>query len=110
MSDIQHLPDGIYEEVVSQSLEEKINKALADKTIWANFEDLDSHEAVPYLAKYLEKLVRLTLKDIADEDRTGKESKQREVSVINRLIQELVKQADVLQGKEEVVKENFLLT
>jgi len=71
---------------------------------------LDSHEAVPYLAKYLEKLVRLTLKDIADEDRTGKESKQREVSVINRLIQELVKQADVLQGKEEVVKENFLLT
>nr|WP_288697949.1 DEAD/DEAH box helicase [uncultured Allisonella sp.] len=110
MSDIQHLPDGIYEEVVSQSLEEKIKKALADKTIWANFEDLDSHEAVPYLAKYLEKLVRLTLKDIADEDRTGKESKQREVSVINRLIQELVKQADVLQGKEEVVKENFLLT
>lgn len=74
MSDIQHLPDGIYEEVVSQSLEEKIKKALADKTIWANFEDLDSHEAVPYLAKYLEKLVRLTLKDIADEDRTGKES------------------------------------
>ena len=50
------------------------------------------------------------MKDIADEDRTGKESKQREVSVINRLIQELVKQADVLQGKEEVVKENFLLT
>ena len=27
MSDIQHLPDGIYEEVVSQSLEEKIKKA-----------------------------------------------------------------------------------
>ena len=53
MSDIQHLPDGIYEEVVSQSLEEKIKKALADKTIWANFEDLDSHEAVHYLAKYL---------------------------------------------------------
>ena len=26
MSDIQHLPDGIYEEVVSQSLEEKIKK------------------------------------------------------------------------------------
>ena len=110
MLDIQHLPDGIYEEVISQSLDEKIKKSLADKTIWANFEDLDSHEAVPYLAKYLEKLVRLTLKDIADEDRTGKESKQREVSVINRLIQELVKQADVLQGKEEVVKENFLLT
>lgn len=55
MSDIQHLPDGIYGEVVSQALEEKIKKALADKTIWANFEDLDSHEAVPYLAKYLEK-------------------------------------------------------
>lgn len=33
MSDIQHLPDGIYEEVVSQALEEKIKKALADKTI-----------------------------------------------------------------------------
>ena len=47
MSDIQHLPDGIYEEVVSQSLEEKIKKALADKTIWANFEDLDSHEEYP---------------------------------------------------------------
>ena len=26
MSDVQHLPDGIYEEVVSQSLEEKIKK------------------------------------------------------------------------------------
>ena len=41
--------------MAEHDFEEKIKKALADKTIWANFEDLDSHEAVPYLAKYLEK-------------------------------------------------------
>ena len=68
MADIIDLKDGVYEKVISRDFDKKLTKALADKEIWADREDVDAQEAVGYLSSYLEKLIRLCLKDIADEE------------------------------------------
>lgn len=50
MADIIDLKDGVYEKVISRDFDKKLTKALADKEIWADREDVDAQEAVGYLS------------------------------------------------------------
>ena len=59
------LKDGIYEKVISSHLAEKLLEALKNDEIWVAREDVDPQEASSYLSRYLARLIKLCLCDIA---------------------------------------------
>ena len=68
MTEIEKLKDGVYEKVMSRRFAEVLKKALAEDQVRAEEEDVDAEEAVGYLSSYLQRVIRLCLKDIADRD------------------------------------------
>lgn len=107
MADIIDLKDGVYEKVISRDFDKKLTKALADKEIWADREDVDAQEAVGYLSTYLEKLIRLCLKDIADENQDH--CVNDELALTNELVEKLASRIANLGDGHDVTAEQFLL-
>lgn len=68
MTEIEKLKDGVYEKVMSRRFAEVLKEALAEDQVRAEEEDVDAEEAVGYLSSYLQRVIRLCLKDIADRD------------------------------------------
>ena len=106
MADIIDLKDGVYEKVISRDFDKKLTKALADKEIWADREDVDAQEAVGYLSSYLEKLIRLCLKDIADENQDH--CVKDELALTNELVEKLASRIANLGDGHDVTAEQFL--
>lgn len=107
MADIIDLKDGVYEKVISTDFDRKLTKALADKEIWADREDVDAQEAVGYLSTYLEKLIRLCLKDIADENHDH--CVNDELALTNELVNRLASRIADLGDGHDVTAEQFIL-
>lgn len=107
MADIIDLKDGVYEKVISTGFDRKLTKALADKEIWADREDVDAQEAVGYLSTYLEKLIRLCLKDIADENHDH--CVNDELALTNELVDRLASRIADLGAGHDVTAEQFIL-
>lgn len=108
MTNIKDLKDGVYDKVISIDFDRKLKEASEANEIWLDREDVDGQEAVPYLSSYLEKLIRLCLKDIAD-DNHNKEAVQEELSLANQLIQLLSKRISNLGEGHDVTDEKFIL-
>lgn len=66
--DVRKLQDGLYEKVISEEFSKKLLEALEEKRIWVEREEVDAHEATRYLSAYLQEVVALCLRDIADEN------------------------------------------
>lgn len=107
MADIIDLKDGVYEKVISTGFDRKLTKALADKEIWADREDVDAQEAVGYLSTYLEKLIRLCLKDIADENHDH--CVNDELALTNELVDRLASRIADLGTGHDVTAGQFIL-
>ena len=107
MADIRDLKDGVYERVLSEGFTKKLEAALAEKEIWAKREDVDAQDAVGYLSSYLEKLVRISLKEIADRNEDNR--MEREVELVNSLVTKLVGAIEELGDGHGVVRDQFLL-
>ena len=107
MTDISDLKDGVYDKVISKDFDQKLKKALESKEIWADREDVDGQEAVGYLSSYLEKIIRLCLKDIADQNKDSVVGD--ELSLTNQLINSLSQRIEGLGTGHDVTAEQFLL-
>ena len=104
---IEHMKDGIYEKVMSKEFADKLMEAIEAKKVWAERDDTDAYEATGYLSSYLEKLIRLCLKDIADRNTEAVLSD--EIELTNQLVEMLVERLPDLGHGHSVVKNQFLL-
>ena len=104
---IEHLKDGIYEKVMSKEFADRLMEAIEAKKVWAERDDTDAYEATGYLSSYLEKLIRLCLKDIADRNTEAVLSD--EIELTNQLVEMLVERLPDLGHGHSVVKNQFLL-
>lgn len=84
MTEIEKLKDGVYEKVMSRRFAEVLKEALAEDQVRAEEEDVDAEEAVGYLSSYLQRVIRLCLKDIADRDEEN--SVDHQLALTNELI------------------------
>ena len=84
MTEIEKLKDGVYEKVMSRRFAEVLKEALAEDQVRAEEEDVDAEEAVGYLSSYLQQVIRLCLKDIADRDEEN--SVDHQLALTNELI------------------------
>lgn len=105
--DIRDLADGVYEKVVSQDFLETLQ--TAGESIWQTRETPDSQEAVGYLSEYLAKLVRISLKAMADEDPEDESGLANEIALTNRLIERLTEQMEALGSGHAITGNDFLL-
>lgn len=107
MTEIEKLKDGVYEKVMSRRFAEVLKEALAEDQVRAEKEDVDAEEAVGYLSSYLQQVIRLCLKDIADRDEEN--SVDHQLALTNELIASLAKKTEELGGGQEVANAPFLL-
>lgn len=107
MTEIEKLKDGVYEKVMSRRFAEVLKEALAEDQVRAEEEDVDAEEAVGYLSSYLQRVIRLCLKDIAD--RGEENSVDHQLALTNELIASLAKKTEELGGGQEVANAPFLL-
>lgn len=107
MTEIEKLKDGVYEKVMSRRFAEVLKEALAEDQVRAEEEDVDAEEAVGYLSSYLQQVIRLCLKDIADRDEEN--SVDHQLALTNELIASLAKKTEELGGGLEVANAPFLL-
>lgn len=107
MTEIEKLKDGVYEKVMSRRFAEVLKEALAEDQVRAEEEDVDAEEAVGYLSSYLQQVIRLCLKDIADRDEEN--SVDHQLALTNELIVSLAKKTEELGGGQEVANAPFLL-
>lgn len=107
MTEIEKLKDGVYEKVMSRRFAEVLKEALAEDQVRAEEEDVDAEEAVGYLSSYLQRVIRLCLKDIADRDE--EDSVDHQLALTNELIASLAKKIEELGGGQEVANAPFLL-
>lgn len=107
MTEIEKLKDGVYEKVMSRRFAEVLKEALAEDQVRAEEEDVDAEEAVGYLSSYLQQVIRLCLKDIADRDEEN--SVDHQLALTNELIASLAKKTEELGGGQEVANAPFLL-
>lgn len=107
MTEIEKLKDGVYEKVMSRRFAEVLKEALAEDQVRAEEEDVDAEEAVGYLSSYLQRVIRLCLKDIADRDEEN--SVDHQLALTNELIASLAKKTEELGGGQEVANAPFLL-
>lgn len=106
-TEIEKLKDGVYEKVMSRRFAEVLKEALAEDQVRAEEEDVDAEEAVGYLSSYLQQVIRLCLKDIADRDEEN--SVDHQLALTNELIASLAKKTEELGGGQEVANAPFLL-
>ena len=102
------LVDGVYEQVLSESLRKQLTKALEEKQAWIEREDFDSAAAVTYLASYIEKLTQICLKKLADHD--DDQTVLQEIALINTLVHNLQQKMPELGQDNFVVQDKPLLT
>lgn len=107
MTEIEKLKDGVYEKVMSRRFAEVLKEALAEDQVRAEEEEVDAEEAVGYLSSYLQQVIRLCLKDIADRD--AEDSVAHQLALTNELIASLAKKTEELGGGQEVANAPFLL-
>lgn len=105
--DVRKLQDGLYEKVISEEFSKKLIEALEEKRIWVEREEVDAHEATRYLSAYLQGVVALCLRDIADEN--GEDVLSDEVTFINGLIDRIKERIPVVGEGHKVVPHEFLL-
>ncbi len=105
--DVRKLQDGLYEKVISEEFSKKLIEALEEKRIWVDREEVDAHEATRYLSAYLQEVVALCLRDIADEN--GEDVLSDEVTFINGLIDRIKERIPVVGEGHKVVPHEFLL-
>lgn len=104
------LKDGIYEKVISSHLAEKLLEALKNDEIWVAREDVDPQEASSYLSRYLARLIKLCLCDIADKNETTvEELLSNEVGLVNEIVALLRHRLPYMGDGQEVVADKFLL-
>lgn len=104
------LKDGIYEKVISTHLAEKLLEALKNDEIWVAREDVDPQEASSYLSRYLARLIKLCLCDIADKNETTvEELLSNEVGLVNEIVALLRHRLPYMGDGQEVVTDKFLL-
>lgn len=104
------LKDGIYEKVISSHLAEKLLEALKNDEIWVAREDVDPQEASSYLSRYLARLIKLCLCDIADKNETTvEELLSNEVGLVNEIVALLRQRLPYMGNGQEVVTDKFLL-
>lgn len=107
VTEIENLKDGVYEKVMSRRFAEVLQEALAEDQVRAEEEEVDAEEAVGYLSTYLQQVIRLCLKDIADRD--AEDSVVHQLALTNELIASLAKKTEELGGGQEVANAPFLL-
>lgn len=107
MTEIENLKDGVYEKVMSRHFAEVLQEALAEDQVRAEEEEVDAEEAVSYLSSYLQQVIRLCLKDIADRD--AEDSVAHQLALTNELIASLAQKTAELGGGQEVANAPFLL-
>lgn len=107
VTEIENLKDGVYEKVMSRRFAEVLQEALAEDQVRAEEEEVDAEEAVGYLSSYLQQVIRLCLKDIADRD--AEDSVAHQLALTNELIASLAKKTAELGGGQEVANAPFLL-
>lgn len=104
------LKDGIYEKVISTHLAEKLLEVLKNDEIWVAREDVDPQEASSYLSRYLARLIKLCLCDIADKNETTvEELLSNEVGLVNEIVALLRQRLPYMGNGQEVVTDKFLL-
>ena len=107
MTEIENLKDGVYEKVMSRRFAEVLQEALTEDQVHAEEEEVDAEEAVGYLSSYLQQVIRLCLKDIADRD--AEDSVAHQLALTNELIASLAQKTAELGGGQEVANAPFLL-
>lgn len=107
VTEIENLKDGVYEKVMSQRFAEVLQEALAKDQVRAEEEEVDAEEAVGYLSSYLQQVIRLCLKDIADKD--AEDSVAHQMALTNELIASLAQKTAELGGGQAVANAPFLL-
>ncbi len=107
VTEIENLKDGVYEKVMSRRFAEVLQEALAKDQVRAEEEEVDAEEAVSYLSSYLQQVIRLCLKDIADRD--TEDSVAHQLALTNELIASLAQKTAELGGGQEVANAPFLL-
>lgn len=107
VTEIENLKDGVYEKVMSRRFAEVLKEALAEDQVRAEEEEVDAEEAVGYLSSYLQQVIRLCLKDIADRD--AEDSVAHQLALTNELIASLAQKTAELGGGQEVANAPFLL-
>ena len=103
----QKLADGIYEKIISKGFDRELQAAIQSEKVWAHIEEMDSQDAVPYLAHYIKKLVQCCLKDIADHEED--DALNGEMQLTNELINLLSKRHTELGTDHIVTRRKFLL-
>lgn len=106
--DLEGLQNGLYEKIITQTFQEKLDQALKENQIWADREDLDAQEAVSQLSAYIRQVISWLLKDIADADDSDTSAK-KEIDFINRLITFLFKDAPEQRQEFSVADTRSLL-
>jgi len=101
------LADGVYEKVISKQLKDELEKAIKEKQIWVDEENMDSASAVRYLSSYVEKLVKICLKKISDDDG---DTVPNELKLTNEVVKYLESHIPELGSDNQVVPENNILT
>ena len=109
---LKDLKDGVYEKVISKTFAKLLNDAESKQEIWTTKKDVDAVEAVDYLADYLSKLVKISLKNIAEQNShdegTGLAD---EINFTNSMVEELVKRTEELGDGNDVIKDkDWILT
>lgn len=107
VTEIENLKDGVYEKVMSRRFAEVLQEALAKDQVRAEEEEVDAEEAVGYLSSYLQQVIRLCLKDIADRD--TEDSVAHQLALTNELIASLAQKTAELGGGQAVANAPFLL-
>ena len=91
---------GIYEQIVSRSLEKQLREADELEAVFGN---LDAQEAVRYLADYLQCLLELHLKDITELSDSDDENRSAVVSFANSIIKMMEREQGI--GVQDEVEE-----
>ena len=90
---ISALKDGLYEKIISNEFQNKLQAALDAQEIWTEQEDLDPQEAASGLAAYFQILLRKRLQDLADssagDDSDDAETAAKEIKFLNDCIRHL---------------------
>ena len=102
---MERILPGIYEEIVSKRLGKKLQMA---GDIEYHIEQLDPQEAVRYLADYVQKLLKLHLKDLAEKTDRDDENTTALVYLANSIIR-MLKSEQGIDVQDEVEEPGNLL-
>jgi superfamily II DNA or RNA helicase len=98
--------DGLYEQVITQSLKKYLDDIDKDKEI----EDIEKEEANIILSKHLKQVVELALKRVIEEDKSdNKKSLAKQIELSNKIIKLLCEEGDKDLLEDLVFEEGKML-